>query len=612
MCGISGIIQIDGSKIVCENFKKFNDSLRHRGPDGSAIMLLNEDKVAFGHTRLSILDVSSNANQPMTDIFGRYTIVYNGEVYNFIELRRQLERLGYNFLTSSDTEVVLYAFHKWGPACLDYFNGMWAIAIWDSLSNSLFLARDRFGIKPLYYLKKQTQFVFSSETNSFGNLFGFTKQYDLVNVKKVINDSFALEGNAKTIFNDINSLLPGHYLTIDINGRVEIKRWWDTKSHLLEINEKYENQVNEFKELLFDSCKLRLRSDVPISTALSGGLDSSSVYSILKTISSSKEFKYSGRIPDSYLQAFSAIFPGTEQDEKKYAEFLLDPGKQNITWVEKDTDSLVSRIESSVKHLDFIYNTPLFMGASVYEVMSQNGIKVSMDGHGVDEMMYGYGFSIKELADYLVHYDAGLANELWDIHSEMFLDRQVRPDFYLSQLEVQKSYIFKAKKILKGFKNRNPINFGFDLMYNQFHSTMLPTILRNFDKISMQHGIEIRMPFMDYRLVSYVFSLPLSSKIGNGYSKKILRDAMNGLLPEEIRLRKNKMGLNAPMQTWFSGPLKDYINDEVQSLSFQSNVLFDGKSWLAFLNARNKKADWSFQDSLSFWPVLNAHLLMKN
>jgi asparagine synthase (glutamine-hydrolysing) len=612
MCGISGLIKFDNSQIGFDQIKHFTDTLSHRGPDGTSVILLNEDKVALGHTRLSILDVSSIANQPMTDIYGRYTIVYNGEVYNFIEIRRQLEQFGYNFKTNSDTEVLLYAFHRWGHACLDYFNGMWAMAIWDNLSNSLFLARDRFGIKPLYYVNKQNQFIFSSETNSFANLFDFTKQFDLANVKKAITDSFALEGNAMTIFNDIKSLLPGHYLTVDISGEVEIKRWWDTKSHLSKTNEKYKEQVIKFKDLLVDSCKLRLRSDVPIATALSGGLDSSSVYSILKSISSSQEFKYSGRIPDSYLQAFSAIFPGTEQDEKKYAEFLLDPDKQNITWVEKDTDSLVSRIESSVKHLDFIYNTPLFMGASVYEVMSQNGIKVSMDGHGVDEMMYGYGFSIKELADYLVHYDAGLANELWDIHSEMFLDRQVRPDFYLSQLEVQKSYIFKAKKILNGFKNSNPINFGFDLMYNQFHSTILPTILRNFDKISMQHGIEIRMPFMDYRLVAYVFSLPLSSKIGNGYTKKILRDAMNGLLPEEIRLRKNKMGLNAPMQTWFSGPLKDYINDEVQSLSFQSNVLFDGKSWLAFLNARNKKADWSFQDSLSFWPVLNAHLLMKN
>jgi asparagine synthase (glutamine-hydrolysing) len=612
MCGISGLIKFDNSQIGLDQIKQFTDTLSHRGPDGTSVILLNEDKVALGHTRLSILDVSSIANQPMTDIYGRYTIVYNGEVYNFIEIRKQLEQFGYNFKTNSDTEVVLYAFHRWGHACLDYFNGMWAMAIWDNLSNVLFLARDRFGIKPLYYVKKQNQLIFSSETNSFGNLFGFTKQFDLSNVKKVIADSFSLEGNAMTIFSDIKSLLPGHYLTVDINGSVEIKRWWDTKSHLSETNEIYEKQVIKFKELIFDSCKLRLRSDVPIATALSGGLDSSSVYSILKSISSSKEFIYSGRIPDSYLQAFSAIFPGTEQDEKKYAEFLLDATKKNITWVQEDTYSLVSRIETSVKHLDFIFNTPLFMGASVYKKMSQNGIKVSMDGHGVDEMMYGYGFSIKELADNLIHHDADLANDLWDIHSEMFLNRPVRPVFYLSQLEVQKNYIFKVKKFLMGFKNSNPINFGFDLMYNQFHATMLPTILRNFDKISMQHGIEIRMPFMDYRLVSFVFSLPLSSKIGGGYTKKILRDAMRGLLHDEIRLRKNKMGLNAPMQTWFSGPLKDYINDEVQSLSFQSNPLFDGKSWMAFLNARNKKADWSFQDSLSFWPVLNAHLLMKN
>jgi asparagine synthase (glutamine-hydrolysing) len=252
------------------------------------------------------------------------------------------------------------------------------------------------------------------------------------------------------------------------------------------------------------------------------------------------------------------------------------------------------------------------MGASVYEQMSNNEIKVSMDGHGVDEMMFGYAFSIKDLADYLIHYNAEFANELWDIYSEMFLDRPIRPEYYEDQLNLQRNFTFKVKKYLRGFKNKSNSILGFDILYNQFHSTMLPTILRNFDKISMQHGIEIRMPFMDYRLVSFVFSLPLSSKIGGGYTKKILRDAMKGLVPEEIRQRKSKMGLNAPMQSWFSGPLKDYIYDEILSNSFQDNSLFDGKSWIEFLNGRNSKENWSFQDAQSFWSVFNAHILMKN
>ena len=198
MCGITGRI---GNAFF--DFQKFTDAIKHRGPNADGFYLNDLSTVQLGHRRLSILDLSTHANQPMVSACGRYVIVFNGEVYNFIEIRKQLQQFGYNFRTNSDTEVVLYAFHRWGHSCLDYFNGMWAMAIWDNLSNSLFLARDRFGIKPLYYVNKHDQFIFSSETNSFGSLFGFTKQFDLANVKKVITDSFALEGNAMTIFNDI-------------------------------------------------------------------------------------------------------------------------------------------------------------------------------------------------------------------------------------------------------------------------------------------------------------------------------------------------------------------------------------------------------------------------
>jgi asparagine synthase (glutamine-hydrolysing) len=611
MCGIAGFVGFAQFKMDKNDFERFTISSKHRGPDQSNTILLENDSVALGHTRLSILDLSVEASQPLSDNTGRYYIIYNGEVFNFLELKKDLIQLGYNFISESDTEVIIAAYTFWGKDCLYKFNGMWAIAIWDNKEKKIWLARDRFGIKPLYYTLSKNYFAFASETNAFKHLSIFNRELDEVNASLAIQDCFSVEGLGKSIYKNIQSLLPGHWMEIDLIGNVKYFKWWETKQHLIDVPTSYDDQIKLFKSILFDSCRIRLRSDVPIATALSGGLDSSSVYSIIKSISNDGS-KNVERVPISYLQAFSAIFPGTEQDEKKYAAMLFEAYDNNINWIQEDERNMVSKIENSIKHLDFIYNTPLFMGSSVYEAMSNKGIKVSLDGHGVDEMMFGYAFSIKNMADSLVSQNAAIAIELWEVYSQMIVNRPLVPGYYKDELKIQNRFIHKAKNYFKEKLSHESQNFGFDLLYQQFHHTMLPTILRNFDKMSMQHGVEIRMPFMDHRLVTYVLSLPFSSKIGGGFTKKILRDSMKGILPEQIRSRKNKIGLNAPMQTWFSGPLKEYINDEVNSIQFQTNPILNGRSWTEFLELKNKNSNWSFQEALSFWPVLNTHILIKN
>lgn len=612
MCGIAGIWNFKDRVLPIETLKRFTDSMLHRGPDAGNYCLLNNETLGLGHRRLSILDLTDTANQPMTYGDKRFTIVYNGEIFNFLELKSELESHGFTFKTRSDTEVILAAYIHWGKNCLYHFNGMWAMAIWDNHSKELWLSRDRFGVKPLYYqFQKDLQFAFASETNAFKELDGFNRTFNDENLLLCIQDPFLLEGYGKTIFSGIQSILPGHWISLKQDGSLTENHWWQTGNQLQKVPEKYDDQVEMFSQLFEDACKLRLRSDVPVGTALSGGLDSSAVYCMLHKL---KHQNYiTERLPGQWQKAFSAIFPGTEQDEQTYAAEVVDFVGGNVEWVSQQSYSLVDKILSSTRQLDFIYNTPLFMGSDIYAGMRKNGIVVSLDGHGVDEMMYGYGFAVKQMADWYVHSNISIAESYWNIYAEMYADKPVQPSVYSAQKTIQQSFPFRLKQRIKKITSFSGAKTSArDILYNQFHYTMLPTILRNFDKMAMQNSIEIRMPFMDFRLVSFVFSLPESSLLGEGFTKRILRDAMKGLMPENVRTRKLKTGLNAPMQSWFGCELKTFLLDEVNSSSFQQNPLWDGKEWFDFVSIKIKNNNWSFNDAISFWTVFNAHLLVSH
>ncbi len=609
MCGIAGIINFKAQAIPMATIQQFTDAMVHRGPDSGDYALLENETVALGHRRLSILDLSAAGCQPMQYADGRYAMVYNGEVFNFLELREELEKAGYVFRTKTDTEVILAAYDCWGKDCLYHFNGMWAIGIWDSVEKELWLARDRFGIKPLYFSHQvNQQFAFASETNAFQFLEGFNRTFNEKHISLSLQDPYSLEGFGKTIFDQIESLLPGHWISIKGN-EFDLRKWWQTSDHLQEVPAAYEAQVEQFKELFADACKLRLRSDVPIGTALSGGLDSSAVYCMLQHLK--KQNFITDRLPAQWQKAFSAIFPGTEQDEQAFAQQVVDFVGGEVSWIEQSTHSLADKIISSAKQLDLIYNTPLFIGSDIYGGMKERGITVSMDGHGVDEMLYGYGFAVKKLADETAYKDVMLAENYWQVYEEMYAERPVKPVHFGEQQMVQSSWQWKIKKDLKKMAGRSAVPaFDEAILYNQFHLSMLPTILRNFDKMAMQHSIEIRMPFMDWRLVTFVFSLPDSSKVGNGYTKRILRDAMKGIMPESVRLRKLKTGLNAPMQSWFANELRTFVLDHVHSTAFQQSNLWDGKYWAKIAEDRSTHNTWTFNEALAFWPLLNANLLM--
>jgi asparagine synthase (glutamine-hydrolysing) len=370
MCGIAGIWRFK-DVLPKDTLVRFTDSLSHRGPDGAGYELLHQDALGFGHRRLSILDLSEAGKQPMTCANGRFWMVFNGEVFNFLTLRAELIAKGYKFQSNTDSEVILAAYQEWGAACLHRFNGMWALAIWDEHKNELFLARDRFGIKPLYYhFNKHQGFSFSSETRSFKFLNGFNRTISERLLQLSYENEYALEGLGYTIFDDIFQLLPGHYITVKKGDSiVQQRRWWSIEDRKIGIPMDITDRIAKFDELFEDSCKLRLQSDVPLATALSGGLDSTSVYAKV-----SKLLNHGGldRVNANSQSAFTAVFPGLRNDETSYAEEAAQYLNQTINKVEIPDANIVSVLKKDTEIADYI-GRPI---SSITAVKTKNPNKI--------------------------------------------------------------------------------------------------------------------------------------------------------------------------------------------------------------------------------------------
>jgi asparagine synthase (glutamine-hydrolysing) len=596
MCGIAGIFQLNKEKVSLSRLKTFTDSLSHRGPDGAGYELLENDSVALGHRRLAILDLSERARQPMAYGDGRYSITYNGEIFNFNEIRKCLEQKGCAFATDSDTEVILAAYATYGPKCLDQFNGMWAFAIWDAVKKELFVARDRFGIKPFYYDHTPGKaFIFASETRAFKYLESYTRLVDDQLLNHLNSDNYSLEGLGYTMFKGIVQLLPSHYMIVRENAPVQQIRWWNIKDHLTkEIPATVEEQAAKFYELFEDACRIRLISDVPLGTALSGGLDSSSIYSVVSKLLAGHKVERSNI--DSQ-RAFTATFPDLPTNEADYAIKAAAYTGGTITQIESDVTDLGRQIEKDTEMADFISSSPITAIAAVYGGMRKAGIVVSMDGHGVDEMMFGYidmvynlynnalwNGSMQETREYYA-----ILHEMYSVKGKGVMSERFKTAISEKE-EREGKLIHRLKKVFKkDFMKQQyvPIslpslsNEPYDfsafppaerMLYYEFFQHSLPALLRNFDRAGMMNSIEIRMPFMDWRLVSYVFSLPVSSKIGQGYTKLILREAMKGRLDESIRARTYKIGITSPVEHWFRHHLQHWVMDNINDSSLKETA----------------------------------------
>lgn len=640
MCGIAGIIKLDNTKVDFNQLRIFTDSIAHRGPDGFGYELLDDERIGFGHRRLSILDLTEAGKQPMYSNDNNLCITYNGEIYNFIEIRDELSKLGYHFKTQTDTEVILAAFKKWGESCLDKFNGMFAIAIYDAQNKSVFIARDRFGVKPFYYLYLPDQlFAFASETIAFKNLGGVKRELNQDVFRIALHQPEIIEGTSFTIYNNIYQLRPGHFLKIK-GGSIEIKRWWTTQTNNLTIPASFKEQTEHFKQLFFDSCKLRLRSDVPIATALSGGLDSSSVYATLLNILNSTKIE---RTNSNNQKAFVAVFPNSKVDERKYAESLIKQLKGNAVYIEPNYSNLTQEIIQSTKLFDGLIGTPISAITAIYKAMKNNGITVSLDGHCVDEMLYGYNSYINmnfhhyiasgNKKQALSHarilgglnspnnqaYFDKLVNDSMQNNFKTLVKKFVRPykRAPISYFQGSNYFVDKVNEnVLAEILNELNINFhelpGEEYLFSDFHSLTLPINLRDFDRASMQSGIEIRMPFMDYRLVNFVFNLPVEAKYGNGFTKLILREAMKGILPEDIRTRTHKIGIAAPLLEWFNKEIKEFVLDETHTTAFKNSQLWNGKNASENLAADLKNGELNMNKCSKYWSLINANLILNN
>lgn len=573
--------------------------IRHRGPD--AMNIKQMEGITLGHARLAILDQDQSADQPMQDASGRYTIVYNGEVYNFIELKRELESKGYRFRTQTDTEIVLYSFIEWGEAFQQKCNGMWALAIWDSYEKKLFLTRDRFGIKPLYIYREGGNFYFASEMKAF---FPVMKER-VPNTRILMQEHyFDYEASEECIIRGITKLSAGTF-AIWHNGCLREKRWWNTLDYLQDVPRSYEEQVEMLRELFLDACRIRMRSDVPVGTALSGGIDSSCTIGAMHYLSGN----HTERKTDDWQHAFVAHMPDTVCDETKYAEMAAGYIGISVKRVE------VNPCIGAEELLRYMYlcedpypNTSPVPHLQTYNEMSRAGIKVTLDGHGADELFGGYSGDL-----FSACVDAGIGTTEFENVIDTF--NEMSGDHLAPEGSETINRMFNMVKMNSRYKIRDSKFDQFDeynkRLYIQTHKRVLPTLLRCYDRYSMASGVEIRMPFMDYRIVSFAFSISWNAKVRNGYSKAIVRDMARPFMDKRILDRKQKIGFGAPCSEWFKGELKEFLLDTISSRDFQECELVNSLDICIDVNEffRSEKTD--FRDGSRIWTKIVPYLWKK-
>jgi asparagine synthase (glutamine-hydrolysing) len=603
MCGIAGIVDFRGQTVEPAEIENLTNRIAHRGPDGAGYWFSTERNVALGHRRLAIIDPGPGGYQPMLSNDGRHVIVFNGEIYNFLELRRELEALGESFRTQSDTEVILAAWRTWQEGMLSRFNGMWALAIFDTETTDLFLARDRFGIKPLLYAMLAQRLVFASEHRALVQSGLIATSIDIEVARRLMLDAFGVEGSERTLCREVRRLQGGHFMWVR-EGRLEIRRWWRTLDHLPPVPNSEAERVERFGELFRDAVALRMRSDVPIGTCLSGGFDSSAV---ICAMSAHEKAGMGPRDSAAWRHAFVAAFPGALNDERPMAEQAAMWAGVDPTIMEIGRRDALTEIDRILEDSDDIFISLPSAVWLLYREVSRRKVLVSLDGHGADELMGAYLQEGRSGAFRLRNILAGaasnspLASSCIDILRAMAV-RGKGHYFLRGGLRA-----IPAQLSLVGEDDVHPREWGAlnRRLYRMFHSTVLPTILRNFDRLSMAHGVEVRMPFMDWRLVTYAMALPDASKSSGGYTKMVARRAMKGRMPESIRMGRRKVGFNSPMPEWLNGPLSGWLDKLLDQNVPAFAELVDEKRLRKTVNRLTVSQTWDWESVGRVWPYLN-------
>ncbi|MCX6718070.1 MAG: asparagine synthase (glutamine-hydrolyzing) [Candidatus Staskawiczbacteria bacterium] len=567
MCGITGIYNYKGQKVDASLLENMTDILGHRGPDDSGIYIKNN--IGLGHRRLSIIDLSPLGHQPMSNEDKTLQIVFNGEIYNFQEIRKVLENNGHKFKSKTDTEVILRSYEQWGINCVEKFNGMFAFAIFDQAKERLFLARDRMGEKPLYYYFDGNKFVFASEIKAILQDKSITRTID--NQGLVNYFTFGHSIAPDTIYKGIKKLLPAHYL-IFRNGKIDIKKYWDSlpAGDSKDKGEEYYKQ--RIKELFENSVKERLISDVPLGVFLSGGIDSSSVVAMM------------AKNKVSPLKTFSVGFdlPGREFNELSDARIVAEYFKTDHNEIVLKESDLMGAVETLVYHFDEPFGDAAGFPVFFLSKFAKNNVTVALTGEGGDEIFGGYRrYAAEKNRQKLLFFNfisgnnllkktinslpgfrktkkfansAGIKDDLKRYASWVsFFSDEMRNNLFKESLQED------PLKMYKQYFSESKLSDWLDKIMYLDQKIILPdAYLEKVDKTSMAFGLETRAPILDKNLVEFANSVPSKYKIKGFETKYIFKEAMKDFLPKQI-INKKKHGFSVPTNIWFRGKLKDYL-----------------------------------------------------
>ena len=588
MCGIAGIINNTNANL--NTLREMTEVISHRGPDGEGHWHNKEKNVAFGHRRLSIIDLSDAGKQPM-HYLDRYTITFNGEIYNYVELKNDLLNDGYTFISHTDTEVLLALYSKYGKNCLKYLDGMFAFAIYDNVDKTVFCARDRFGEKPFYYAHKPNEyFIFGSEIKQLFKA-GISKEFNINQLYNYLENPYALtnpDNEHDTFYSEIKKLPKASIIIVDNTLNITEEIYWQINLEN-KLNISYEEAVDQFRKLFFESIKRRMRSDVAIGSSLSGGVDSSSIVCSIQQLY--KEASITQK-------TFSARFENFSRDEGKFIQYVLDQTKVTPYNVWPSEEGFLENIDKLMFHQDEPFPTAsIYAQYCVMEEAKKQNVVVLLDGQGADEILAGYEyylpFYLKELSinnpklfkEEMEYMKALHPHLLFDANfqfistSDSFSNKSnqisfkerfkniIRPIYKLINKKkyervLQKMPLnnFYNEEFFKKIANQKQYNFEYkNLSTNGFlkHSVQtcnLEDLLRFSDRNSMAQSREVRLPFLSTELVEFLFALPAAYKIKKGWTKAILRDAMHGILPIEIERRVDKIGYEPPQKKWMLNP----------------------------------------------------------
>lgn len=629
MCGIGGIYNLNQKSVDAGVLERMTKIIRHRGPDDEGFLLVNtangnvkhcagtdtidaiksttpqlnndiEANLALGFRRLAIIDLSPLGHQPMCNSNGDVWIVFNGEIYNYIELREELKSLGYNFKTGSDTEVIVNAYQHWGVDCLNRFNGMWSFALWDKRKKRLFCARDRFGVKPFFYYFDNQSFIFGSEIKQIlEHPIDKSLNYDVI-YKNFGIGSFTINSDC-SYFKNIKILPHSHYLLIE-SGELKISRYYDLPVEKFESSKlSFAEACEQYKELFSDAVRLRMRSDVEVGSTLSGGLDSSAIVSVA--------CKYT----DKQFKTFSSYYTYQPQyDERKWINLVVERTSSKAFYVSATPQQVMDDIQKIVWFHDYPIETSSPIAQYyVMKLARENGVTVLLDGQGSDELTGGYNHAfyryysdlisrfkwmrfVQEYPSYLKHNQKGsVVDKFVKTAASFFLNEQ---KLYAAEMKYSFNPVIKPNSDIYPYEVKNiKASRLSTFLYNEMMSNSIQTLLHYEDRNSMAHSIESRVPFLDYRFVEFVFSLPSTYKIQGNFGKHIHREALKTIVPKEITERKDKIGFLSPGENiWMRNELKPFADDIFNSSSFRNREFLDQKiiqqEYLKYKNGDQKHA----------------------